>query len=729
VAAPVGRLSLPRPFFPERFDAVRYLTHKPFTCQLIAVVVTASLAVMAQTTRPTPPIAKTEPRVFELHGDRRVDDYFWLRDDKRQNPEVIAYLEAENAYTERVLAPHKAFEDKLYQEMLARIKETDLSVPYLYRNFFYYYRTEQGKQYPIYCRKKGSLDAPEEILVDLNQLAEGKSFMALGAFAVSDDGRRLAYTTDETGYRQYKLHIKDLTTGEHLPDTAERVTSVEWAADNQTLFLIIEDPVTKRSNKLFRHTLGGKTEEIFEETDELYNLGLDRTRDRKYLTLLSISSTTSEVRYLPSDQPQGTFQVLFPRTEGIRYFAEHRNGEWFILTQDGGKNFRIVRAPVSDPSKSNWREFVPHNPKVKIESIDLFTRHAVVTTREDGLQKFTVFDLEQGKSHLIAFPEPAYAVGGTTNAEFETTKFRYAYESPITPRSVYEYDLATRQQTLLKQNEVVGGYDKTQYVTKRLFATASDGVKIPLTVTYRKGLRRTGKNPTLLYGYGSYGVSIPDGFSSNRLSLLNRGMIFAVAHIRGGGEMGEEWHEQGKLMQKKNTFTDFIACAEFLIREKYTSPAHLAIQGGSAGGLLMGAVTNMRPDLFRVVISQVPFVDVMNTMLDPTLPLTTGEYIEWGNPNEKAAYDYMRSYSPYDNLQPGNYPAMLVITALNDSQVAYWEPAKYVAKLRTLKKDDRLLLLKTNMGAGHGGASGRYDALRETAFYYTFLLTQLGIEK
>jgi oligopeptidase B len=432
--------------------------------------------------------------------------------------------------------------------------------------------------------------------------------------------------------------------------------------------------------------LGGKTEEIFEETDELYNLGLDRTRDRKYLTVLSVSSTTSEVRYLPSDQPQGTFQVLFPRTEGIRYFAEHRNGEWFILTQDGGKNFRIVRAPVSNPSKSNWREFVPHNPKVKIESIDLFTRHAVVTTREDGLQKFTVFDLEQGKSHLIAFPEPAYAVGGATNAEFETTRFRYAYESPITPRSVYEYDLATRQQTLLKQNEVVGGYDKTQYVTKRLFATASDGVKIPLTVTCRKGLRRTGKNPTLLYGYGSYGISIPDGFSSNRLSLLNRGMIFAVAHIRGGGEMGEEWHEQGKLMQKKNTFTDFIACAEFLIREKYTSPAHLAIQGGSAGGLLMGAVTNMRPDLFRVVISQVPFVDVMNTMLDPTLPLTTGEYIEWGNPNEKAAYDYMRSYSPYDNLQPGNYPAMLVITALNDSQVAYWEPAKYVAKLRTLKK-------------------------------------------
>ncbi len=697
--------------------------------RLTPLLLTTTLLAMAQAPHPTPPIAKKEPRVFELHGDQRVDEYFWLRDDKRQNPEVIAYLEAENAYTAAVMAPYKALEDKLYKEMLGRIKETDLSVPYRYRGFFYYSRTEQGKQYPIYCRKQGSLDAPEEVLVDLNQLAEGKPFMALGAFAVSDDGRLLAYTTDETGYRQYRLHVKDLTTGQLLADTAERVTSVEWAADNKNLFLVVEDPVTKRSNKLVRHTLGGATTEIYEEKDELYNLGLGRTNDRKYLIALSISSTTSEVRYLPSDRPDGEFRVLFPRVDGIRYFVEHRSDEWFIRTQDGGKNFRVVRAPVADPSKANWREFVPHNPKVKIEALNLFTKHAVLETREDGLEKLTVFDLESGKSHVIAFPEPAYTVGGATNVEFDTTKFRYAYESPITPRSVYEYDLETRRQTLLKQNEVVGGYDKTQYVTKRLFATAADGVKIPLTVTYKKGLKRTGKNPTLLYGYGSYGISIPDNFSSNRLSLLNRGMIFAVAHIRGGGEMGEEWHEQGKMMQKKNTFTDFIACAEFLIREKYTSPAHLAIQGGSAGGLLMGAVVNMRPDLFRVVISQVPFVDVMNTMLDATLPLTTGEYIEWGNPNEKAAYDYMRSYSPYDNLKPGRYPAMLVITALNDSQVAYWEPAKYVARLRTLKTDRNLLLLKTNMAAGHGGASGRYDALRETAFYYTFLLTQLGIEK
>ncbi len=701
---------------------------RPFF-KLAAALLVASLSAMAQTTLPTPPVAKKEPLVFELHGDKRVDDYFWLRDDKRQNPEVIAYLEAENAYAAAVMAPYKALEDKLYKEMLGRIKETDLSVPYRYRGFLYYSRTEQGKQYPIYCRKKGALDAPEETLLDLNQLAEGKPFMALGAFAVSDDGRLLAYTTDETGYRQYRLRVKDLTTGQLLPDAAERVTSVEWAADNQTLFLVTEDPVTKRSNKLVRHVLGGATTEIYEERDELYNLGLDRTNDRKYLIALSISSTTSEVRYLPSDRPDGEFRALFPRVDGIRYFVEHRNGEWFIRTQDGGKNFRVARAPVADPSKANWREFVPHNPKVKIEALSLFSRHAVLETREDGLEKLTVFDLESGKSRVIAFPEPAYTVGGATNAEFDTTKFRYAYESPITPRSVYEYDLDTGQQALLKQNEVVGGYDKTRYVTKRLFATADDGVKIPLVVTYKKGLKRTGKNPTLLYGYGSYGISIPDNFSSNRLSLLDRGMIFAVAHIRGGGEMGEEWHEQGKMMRKKTTFTDFIACAEFLIAEKYASPDRLAIQGGSAGGLLMGAVVNLRPDLFRVVISQVPFVDVMNTMLDATLPLTTGEYIEWGNPNEKPAYDYMRSYSPYDNLKPGAYPAMLVITALNDSQVAYWEPAKYVARLRALKTDRNALLLKTNMGAGHGGASGRYDALRETAFYYAFLLTQLGIEK
>ncbi|MFQ3638899.1 MAG: S9 family peptidase [Chloracidobacterium sp.] len=703
---------------------MRYLA-----CTLTAVVVTVSLSVMAQTTHPTPPTAKKEPRVFELHGDKRVDEYFWLRDDKRQNPEVIAYLEAENAYTESVMAPHKALEEKLYQEMLGRIKETDLSVPYKYGGFFYYSRTEQGKQYPIYCRKKGSLEASEEMLIDLNQLAEGKAFMALGAFAVSDDGRLLAYTTDDSGYRQYRLHVKDLTTGQLLPDTAERVTSVEWAADNRTLFLVVEDPVTKRSNKLLRHTLGGATVEIFEEKDELYNLGLGRTNDRQYLIALSISATTSEARYLPSRQPDGEFRVLFPRVDGIRYFVEHRRDEWFITTQDGGKNFRVVRAPVANPAKENWREFVPHSPRVKIDALNLFAKHAVLETREDGLERLTVFDLESGKSHRITFPEAAYTVGGATNAEFDTTKFRYAYESPITPRSVYEYDLDTRAQTLLKQNEVVGGYDKGQYVTKRLFATAADGTKIPLTVTYKKGLKRTGKNPTLLYGYGSYGISIPDGFSSNRLSLLNRGMIFAVAHIRGGGELGEEWHEQGKMMRKKNTFTDFIACAEFLVKEKYTSPDRLAIQGGSAGGLLMGAVTNLRPDLFRVVISQVPFVDVMNTMLDATLPLTTGEYIEWGNPNEKAAYDYMRSYSPYDNLKSGDYPSMLVITALNDSQVAYWEPAKYVARLRTLKRDQNVLLLKTNLSAGHGGASGRYDALRETAFYYTFLLTQLGVEK
>ncbi len=685
--------------------------------------------VMAQTnTLPAPPVAKKVPKTFVNHGDTRVDDYFWIRDDKRKDPEVISYLEAENAYTEAATKGQKPFEEALYKEMVARIKETDLSVPYKYGDYYYYSRTEQGKQYPYQCRKKG-MDGAEELLLDLNKLAEGHSFMALGDFSVSDDGNLLAYTTDNNGYRQYKLHVKDLRTGQELPDTAERVTGVEWASDNKTLIFGTEDQVTKRSDKIYRMALGGAPTMIFEEKDELYNTGVGRTRDRKFLFIASGSLTTTEFRVLASDNPNGEFKVVLPRQNDIKYSVDHYQGNFYITTQDGAKNFRVVTAPVSDPSKKNWKEFIAHNPKVTIDNVDFFEHHCVVSTRENGLGKFTVIDMRTGKKQNIDFPEETYAVGGAANAEFKSNKFRYSYQSPITPNSVFEYDLDSHKQTLLKQNEVLGGFDKTKYTTRRLFVAAKDGTKIPLTVVHKKDVKLNGQNPTLLYGYGSYGISIPDSFSSARLSLLDRGMVFATAHIRGGGELGEEWHDHGKLMEKKNTFTDFIDCAEFLIAQKYTSKDRLAIQGGSAGGLLMGAVTNMRPDLFKVVISQVPFVDVMNTMLDATLPLTTGEYIEWGNPNEKPAYEYMRSYSPYDNLKKASYPTILVVTSLNDSQVGYWEPAKYVAKLRTLKTDKNLLLLKTNMGAGHGGASGRYDALKETAFYYAFMLNQLGITK
>jgi oligopeptidase B len=697
--------------------------------QILALAVLLQASVMAQTPAISPPVAKKVPKTFALHGDTRTDDYFWLRDDKRKDPEVIAYLEAENAYTKSMLQSHEGLEQSLYKEILGRIKETDLSVSYKLGEYFYYSRTEQGKQYSYQCRKKGSLDGAEEILLDLNKLAEGNSFLALGGFDVSDDGNLLAYTTDTNGYRQYKLHVKDLRTGKTLDDTADRITSLSWASDNRTLLFTTEDPVTKRSNQLHRLKLGGKAETLYEEKDELYNLFSYRTRDRKYIFAVSASSTTTETRFLPCDHPNGEFKVVLPRQIDHEYYVDHYKDEFYIRTNDGAKNFRVVSAPISDPQKKNWKDFIPGNAAVKVEDMDFFANHCVVSSRENGLQRFTVIDMRTGKKRSVNFPEETYAVSGAANPEFDTKKFRFGYQSLVTPSSVYEYDLDSHEQTLLKQNEVVGGYDKSAYETKRIFATASDGVKVPVSIVHKKGIKLDGSNPTLLYGYGSYGVSIPDSFSAARLSLLNRGVVYAIAHIRGGGELGEEWHDNGKLMKKINTFTDFIASAEHLISQKYTSRDRLAIQGGSAGGLLMGAVTNMRPDLFKVVLSQVPFVDVMNTMLDASLPLTVGEYLEWGNPNEKAAYDYMRSYSPYDNIGAKEYPIMLVMTSLNDSQVGYWEPAKYVAKLRATKTDRNLLLLKTNMGAGHGGASGRYDALKETAFAYTFILTQLGVEK
>ncbi len=675
---------------------------------------------------PQPPMAEKKTKTTNIHGETLVDEYFWLRE--KNNPDVLAHLQTENTYAETVMKPTAALQEQLYKEMLSHIKQTDSDVPYRWGNYFYYTRTEEGKQYPIYCRRKGSVEAPEEIVLDQNELAKGQKFMSVDAFVPSDDGNLLAYTTDNTGYRQFTLHIKDLRTGELFPERIERVNSVVWATDNKTLFYVTEDQVTKRSDKFFRHVVGNpKNELLYEEKDELFDIGTSRSRDNKVIFLESFSKTSTEARYLPATEPNASLKVILPRQPDHEYDVNHRNNLFYIRSNKGAKNFRIVTAPVSDPSEKNWKEFVAHKPAVKIESISLFADHAVLSEWENGLQQLEVVDFKSDKRHRVKFPEPVYSAELNYNREFNTNLVRYTYDSLVTPNSVFDYDMNTGKATLLKQTEVPGGFDRTNYQAERVFATASDGTKIPMSMVYRKGVKLDGSAPLLLYGYGSYGASIPPTFSSKRLSLLDRGVIFVIGHIRGGGEMGEEWRQAGRMMNKINTFTDFIACAETLIEKKYTSKDRLVIQGGSAGGLLVGAVSNMRPDLFKAVVSQVPFVDVLNTMLDASLPLTTSEYIEWGNPNDKAAYAYMKQYSPYDNIGKRNYPAMLVKVSLNDSQVPYWEGAKLVAKMRALKTDSNPLLLKVNFGAGHGGASGRYDALRETAFDYAFMLWQMGV--
>ncbi len=680
-----------------------------------------------------PPVAKRVPKTHTIHGDTRTDDYHWLRE--KDNPAVRAYLEAENAYTDAVMAPTKDLQERLYQEILGRIKQTDLSVPYREGEHFYYGRTEEGKQYGIHCRKHRSLDAPEEIILDVNALAVDQKFMDVGLLEVSDNGHLLAYSTDTTGFREYTLQIKDLSAaGGLLPDRIERVDSAAWAADNQTLFYVTEDDA-KRPYRLWRHRLGDAPANdalLYEETDELFRLAVWRTRSRAFLILSISSHTTSEARFLPAAEPLADWRIIEPRSAEHEYDVDHRGELFYIRTNDRGRNFRIVTAPVANPGRAHWNELVAHRPGVMVENLDLFAQHMMLCEREAtpghpgaGLPHLRVTDLRTGAWHRIAFPEPAYQASPGPNAEFETAMFRYHYQSLVTPPSVFDYHMDTRAATLLKQTEVLGGYDPTQYATERIFASAPDGTPIPLSLVYRKDLARDGSAPCLLYGYGSYGISVPASFNSNRFSLVDRGFVVALAHIRGGGELGKPWHDAGRMLQKKNTFTDFIACAEHLIRERYTVPDRLAIMGGSAGGLLMGAVTNMRPELPRLVIALVPFVDVLNTMLDSSLPLTVGEYEEWGNPHRKEEYDYVKSYCPYTNLATRAYPTILVRTSLNDSQVMYWEPAKYVAKLRTLKTDANPLLFKINLDAGHGGSSGRYDALREVAFDYAFLLTHL----
>jgi len=711
---------------------------------------------------PQPPIARRDPASTTLHGVTLHDDFRWMRD--KNSPELLAYLNAENDYTAAVMAPTAELQTKLYDEMLSHIQETDESVPYRLGDWFYSTRTVKDSQYPIHCRRAAAnpdlnsafdTTQAEQVILDVNQLAEGKPFMDVGAMTISPDGNLLAYSTDSTGFRQYTLHIRDLRTGTDLADTAERVGSLAWAADSRTLFYSTEDETTKRQDRIFRHILGQLSVEdalIFDEQDARFNVGVSRTRDGLYLMIESGSHTANEYRFLPADEPNGDFRLIAPRVDDQEYYPDHRNGLFYIRTNDAGKNFRIVTAPVATPGRDHWLELVHLDPDHPLEDFDLFQAFAVATRRKLGLPTLEVLRFRADSTLEppveITFPEPTYSAAAHVNRIFTTGVFRYSYQSLVSPPSVYEYnvahaqsDVAIGESKLLKRQHVPGGFDPARYASERLWITASDGTLIPISIVYRRDrFRRIAINPLYVYGYGSYGYPLPVGFSPTRLSLLDRGIVMAYAHIRGGGEMGDRWHDAGKMQLKRNTFTDFIAAVEQLVMRGYGNANKVAIEGGSAGGLLMGAVVNLaaaagKPSLFRVVLSHVPFVDVMNTMLDATLPLTIAEYEEWGNPNEPEAFATMLAYSPYENLdifksteaQPTPLPAMLVKTSLNDSQVMFWEPAKYVAKLRTLKRDDTPLLLHINMDAGHGGASGRYDYLKEIAFDYAFLLTRLGI--
>jgi oligopeptidase B len=696
----------------------------------LSAVVPFSLLVFAAATAslPAPPVAKTVPHTYEVNGHTMNDNYAWLRE--KTNPEVRAYLEKENAYTDSIMKPTEPLQQKLYDEMLSRIKETDVEVPYREGDYLYYTRTEAGKQYVIRCRKKAAADAAEEVVLDINELAKGQTFMTVQAFAVSPDGNLLAYSYDNTGFRQFALAVKDLRTGKTLADHAERVGSVVWASDNQTIFYTQEDAVSKRQYRLYRHSVGSTDPDtlVYEEPDERFTVRAFKTRSEAFIIMDLRSHTTSEARYIPAAQPTAEWKIVEPRKQGVEYYPDHNGDLFYIRVNDTGRNFRLVTAPITDPSAKNWHEFMAHNPEVMLDETDLFRNFLVLYEREGGLPQIRVIDLRSSKSNRITFPEPAYAAYPYVNRVYDTTDFRYGYQSPITPASVFSYDMEKGTSTLLKQKEVPGGYDRTKYKVEQIYAVASDGVHVPISVLRLKTARLDGTGPIYLYAYGSYGVSLDMTFNSNIFSMVDRGVVYAVAHIRGGGEMGKAWHDAGRMMQKKTTFTDFIACAEDLVKRGYGSKDRLVIEGRSAGGLLMGAVLNMRPDLFHAALVGVPFVDVINTMLDESLPLTVGEFEEWGNPKEKAAYDYMITYSPYDNVEAKAYPDMLVKTSFNDSQVMYWEPAKYVAKMRALRTDKNVLILKTNLSpAGHGGSSGRYDRLRESAFDYAYLLMEMGI--
>lgn len=672
-----------------------------------------------------PPVARVVPRVETVHGELRVDDYFWLRD--RGDPEVMAYLEAENRYTAGVMRHTERLQEGLYQEMRRRIKETDLSVPERLDDYLYYSRTEAGGQYPIFCRRHGEL-GDEEILLDQNPLAAGHGYFRLGASAVSPDHRLLAYSVDTSGAEEFTLYIKDLASGALFAESIVNTShDVAWANDSRTLFYMALDQA-HRPCRLYRHRVGTNPSQdvlVYFEPDASFFLDISRTRSRAYLLLDISSHSTSEVRFVSADRPEDPFRVVQSRAPGIEYTVSHNGDRFFITTNDAAPNFRLVQAPVATPDREHWSPVLPYRPEVKLDATDAFRKHLVVYERASGFRQIRVLDLAAGEEQLISFPEPVYTVRAHANPEFDTTLLRFTYTSLVTPSSVVDYDMAGRTWTVRKQTEVLGGYDPSLYRSERLSATAPDGTAVPISLVYRIPLQLEGKRPLLLNAYGAYGLSYDPTFSSNTLSLLDRGFVVAIAHVRGGEEMGRAWYEGGRLLNKRSSFTDFIAAAEYLIGKGYSSADRLVINGGSAGGLLMGAVTNMRPELFRAVLAEVPFVDVVNTMLDASLPLTVIEYDEWGNPNDRAAYEYIRSYSPYDNVEARRYPHMLVTAGLNDPRVAYWEPAKWTAKLRAKKTDDNRLLLRTNMGAGHRGASGRYDYLREIAFKYAFVLDVL----
>lgn len=680
-----------------------------------------------------PPVAKIVPKTLEKHGDKRIDNYYWLNE--RENPEVIDYLNQENEYYQKSTAHTKPFQVELFLEMKSRIKEDDSSVPYLYNGYYYITRFEKGKDYPIYARKKGSLDAKEEIMFDCNEMAKGHAYFNLSGLNVSEDNKWVAFGVDLVSRRQYTIQIKNLETGEILPVKIENTSGGStWAGDNKTLFYTRNDQQTLRSDKIYKHTLGTEAAAdvlVFHEKDDTFNTFVYKEKSKKYLVIGSNSTLTSEYQILDAKNPNGEFKVFQKRTRGLEYSISHYGDSFYIVTnKDKATNFKLMKTPETATSAENWKDLIEHRKDVLLEGIEIFKDYLVVEERSNGLNKIRIMPWNGKGEYYLPFNSETYTAYTTTNVDFDTEILRYGYQSMATPSSVIDFNMRTQEKKVLKEQEILGGkFDKNNYVEERIWATATDGTKVPISMVYRKGIKKDGKNPFLLYAYGSYGATMDPYFSSTRLSLLDRGFIYAIAHIRGGEDLGREWYENGKLLKKINTFTDFIDCSKFVIAEKYTSPEHLYAEGGSAGGLLMGAIVNMAPELYNGVIAQVPFVDVVTTMLDDTIPLTTGEYDEWGNPNEKVYYDYMLSYSPYDQVKAQAYPNMYVSTGLHDSQVQYWEPAKWVAKLRVMKTNDKQLFLDTNMDAGHGGASGRFEALKELAKEFAFLLDLEKIKK